>query len=126
MAQRPTTPAREAERSVSVTRRGKGEGTIRQRADGRWEARYRPRDGKRRSVFAATRRDVVEELRQALDAGSKGIKPIDGRLTTKAYLETWIRDSVRPRLRPTTADSYEWIVGKYLVPELGKIPLAKL
>lgn len=109
-----------------MTRRGAGEGTIRQRADGRWEARYRTRDGKRRSVFASTRRDVQEELRRALDNASKGITPADGRLTTKAYLEMWIRNSVRPRLRPTTADSYAWIVEKYLTPEVGKIPLAKL
>ena len=52
---------------MATRRRGKGEGSIRQRADGRWEVRIdlgRGVDGKRRqkSVFAATEADAIAEL----------------------------------------------------------------
>lgn len=106
-----------------MTRR---DGTIRQREDGRWEARYRAASGRRASVYARTSGEVQEALRKALTHADAGIRPVDGRLTTKAYLEDWIATSVRPRVRATTADSYASIVKLYLVPELGRIPLAKL
>ena len=52
--------------------RGNGEGSIRKRPDGRWEARYYtgrdPKTGKnkRKSVFGKTRKEVAEKLRDRL------------------------------------------------------------
>lgn len=37
-----------------MTKRANGEGTIRQRKDGAWEARYTGMDGRQRSVYAKT------------------------------------------------------------------------
>ena len=107
-----------------MTRRGAREGTVRQRPDGRWEARYR-RDGCQRSVYGATRREVQERLRVALAAAETGLPVVDGRLTTGAYLDTWL-ESVRMRVRPATVASYEATVKLYLRPELGRIALVKL
>ena len=48
-----------------VGKNGNGEGNIRQRPDGRWEARYcveTPAGLKRRSVYGKTRKDVAEKL----------------------------------------------------------------
>lgn len=41
--------------------RGNGEGSIRQRPDGTWEARYYV-DGKQKSIYAKTRNDVKNRL----------------------------------------------------------------
>jgi integrase len=77
-------------------------------------------------LFSPTRREVQERLRVALGQADAGVRPVDGRLTTGAFLDQWITTSVRPRLRPTTADSYAWIVDRYIAPSVGKVPLAKL
>lgn len=109
-----------------MSRRGQGEGSIRERSNGRWEARYRGADGRPRSIYAATRREAVERLRAALSQREHGIRPPDGRFTVAAFLADWLEHSVRPRCRPATVASYEGIVRLYLVPELGRLPLAKL
>ena len=45
---------------------GNGEGSRpRKRPDGRWEARYW-KDGKRKSIYVATRKEVAEKLRYAM------------------------------------------------------------
>jgi len=109
-----------------MTRRGHLEGSIRHRSDGRWEARYRVSGGRQRSVYAKTRKGAQDQLRSALAAVEGGVRPVSGRLTTSAYLDEWLESSVRPRLRPTTAESYAFVVEQYLKPSLGRVPLAKL
>ena len=109
-----------------MKRRGANEGSIRQRASGTWEARYRAADGKPRSLYARTRREAVERLRIALTERTQGIRPPSQRLTVAAFLTDWLEHSVRPRCRPATVASYEGIVRIYLVPEFGRLPLAKL
>lgn len=60
------------------TKRSNGEGTIRQRPDGRWEARYTsgfdPGTGKqvRRSVYGDTQEDVRKALQRACTAIDDG------------------------------------------------------
>jgi len=107
-------------------RRGQGEGSIRERPNGRWEARYRAADGRPRSIYTRTRRESVERLRTALSEREQGIRPPDARLTVSAFLADWLDHSVRPRCRPATVASYEGIVRLYLNPELGRLPLARL
>lgn len=48
------------------------------------------------------------------------------RQTLGAFLKTWLEDHKRPTLAPGTYAGYEAIMQKHLLPELGKIPLAKL
>lgn len=113
-------------------RRSRGEGLIRQRADGRWEARislgFGP-DGRRarKSLFGRTQREVREKLTKALRDRDQGL-PVarDERLTTGAYLARWLDDAAAPTVRPRTLVSYRQIVADYLVPAIGRIPLAKL
>ena len=63
----------------STTRRAQGEGTIRQRKDGTWEARYTlgrdPGTGKQiqKSVYGATQKDVrqkLQQISQSIDEGT--------------------------------------------------------
>ena len=80
--------------------RGKGEGTIRQRADGRWEARIdlgRGLDGKRRrkSVFAATQADVVYQLRTFGGRGRRGARPDDEHAHGRHVSGRVVRDACR-------------------------------
>lgn len=101
-------------------------GGVRQRPDGKWEGRYYAPDGRRRSVYGATMREVQEKLRGALTASARGERIPDQRRTTAAWLETWLATDVRPRLRPQTVTSYEGIVSRYIVPAIGRVPVARL
>jgi integrase len=109
-----------------MTRRGAREGSIRQRPNGSWEARYRAADGGRRSVYGPTRREAQDRLRAALAAADNGIRPVSQVLTVGAWLDEWLEASVRPRLRPATVTSYQATVRLYLRPAIGRIPLARL
>ena len=109
-----------------MTRRISGEGMVRQRPDGRWEGRYRASDGRKRSIYARTQREAIDRLRAALTARDKGIRPVDQRLTVAAFLQDWLEHHVKPSRRATTLESYAGIVRLYLVPAIGRIPLARL
>jgi hypothetical protein len=104
----------------------RGEGSIRQRPSGSWEARYRDVDGLQRSIVARDRNEVARRLRNAPRERDQGIRPLDYRLTTGAYLEDWLEHHARPKVRQSTLDSYAAVIRLYLIPELGRIPLAQL
>lgn len=101
-------------------------GGLRQRPDGTWEGRYYGTDGRRRSVYAKGFKEAQTRLRKALETTERGELLPDQRRTTAAWLGTWMAASVRPRLRPQTVTSYQGTVDRYLVPTLGKIPVARL
>jgi integrase len=113
-----------------MARRGPNEGTIRERQDGRWEARVVVTlpDGRRvrRSLLGRTRAAVRDRLTDALRAEASGAPVPDARLTVGVFLEGWLADVVRPRLRPSTHRSYACVVRVHLVPGLGHRPLARL
>lgn len=106
-----------------MTRRGAGEGTVRQRPSGRWEARYVSADGARRSVYGKTKREVTNRLREALQDAAHGLRPVSQQITTASYLDEWVSSLT---VRPRTAESYGDVVRRYLKPALGRVPLAKL
>jgi len=108
-----------------MKRRGQGEGSIRERPNGRWEARYRASDGRPRSIYTRTRREAVERLRAALTEREQGIRPPDARLTVSDFLTDWL-ESIGQRVRPRTHESYSAAVRLYILPAIGGIPLAKL
>jgi integrase len=113
-----------------VVRRGAGEGTIRERADGRWEARVvvTEPDGRhaRRSLLGRTRTQVRGKLRDALRAEATGRPTPSDRLLVGAFLQQWLADSVKPSTRPSTYSSYSSIVRLHLEPGLGHLPLERL
>ena len=116
---------------TSTRRRGRGEGTIRKRSDGRWEAAlhlgYGP-DGRRvrRSFYGRTRQEVQDKPRAAQTAHAQGL-PVAGAGEPLAdLLRRWLEDSARQELAASTFASYSMIVERHLIPALGKHRLAKL
>lgn len=111
-------------------KRGDGEGTIRQRKDGLWEAAYSYRDAlgnlKRRSLYAKTQREVAEKLRTALRAVDQGGAVNTDRQTVAQFLDRWLEDVVKPSVRAKTHHSYAQLTRLHLSPMLGKHQLAKL
>lgn len=68
-----------------MARRGRGEGTIRLRGDGRWEATV-TLGTQRKSFYGKTRREVQDKLRQAQRDYEQGQYVGDARQTVEQYL----------------------------------------
>jgi integrase len=111
-------------------RRGRGEGSIRERKDGRWEVRVdlgRGPNGKRRrkSAFAATQAEAVKLLKRL--AG----RAVDGQLlntstpTVSSYLEDWFATNAET-WRPSTRRGYRGSIDRFLVPAFGSLRLEQL
>ena len=112
-----------------ATRRGRGEGSITRRNDGRWMARVDLgwEDGKRRrkTLYGRTRRAVQDKLRETLQRSEHGLPPVPERETVGGYLQRWM-DFKKGQLRPRTYVSYEHVVHAHLEPGLGRVRLARL
>jgi integrase len=113
-----------------MTKRAHGEGNIRQRADGRWEARIpvpQPDGGvKRESIYGKTQAEVrrkLTEIRRTIDQGGTIVTE---RQTVAAFLDRWLAEVVKPSVRPKTYHSYAQLVQLHLSPGLGRHQLAKL
>jgi integrase len=108
---------------------GKGnEDGVRQRKDGRWEARYTAQTtagAKRRSVYGKTKDEAIAKRDKALadGAGEAGTTFDAGSMTVGTYLDSWLNDSVRGHVRPSTFYRNETIVRLHIKPALGRIKL---
>jgi integrase len=105
-------------------KRGNGEGNIRQRANGTWEARTLL-GGESRSVYGKTRQEVARKLAALIRDHDKGLPIVPERQTVGAFLAGWIEDA-RPQLRPSSYRRYGDHVRVHLIPGLGKLTLSKL
>jgi integrase len=108
-----------------MSRRANGEGSVRLRPDGRWEARYATEDGRRHSVFARTKLGAAQRLREDTTARDRGAHVASTRDTVEGFLQSWL-EGARPSLRPMTFQSYESIIRTQLAPRLGHMQLSKL
>ncbi len=110
---------------MAQKRRGRGEGSVRLRADGRWEASIAVGDGTRKSHYAKTQREALRWLADARRAIEQGAVLPDERQTLATYLATWLA-TVAHDLKPGTMQRHEEIVRLHLTPRLGRLKLARL
>src|SRR4051794_3630837 len=112
-----------------MANRGRAEGTIRKRADGRWEGRillgYRNGKRVRPSFYGASRAEVLLKLAQARKQFKVGIA-VTGKQTLHTFLARWLEDTAKPRLRPRTYAGYVQHVQRHIDPFLGHILLEEL
>jgi integrase len=111
-------------------RRGQNEGTIFKRQDGRWSAAISLgyRNGKlwRKTVYGKTRAEVQTQLTKALHDKEQGLQVAVERQTVTQFLDRWLEEFAKPRIRPKTYRSYEQTIRLYLKPKLGHYILEKL
>jgi hypothetical protein len=107
-----------------------GAGSIRKRADGRWEARYTVADPEneaplRRSLYGSSEVEVRSKLIVALGAVQSGGLVVNrGR---EPSLGQWIEDWLqRVRVRPNTLRGYRGYLRNHVVPVIGSVPLSRL
>lgn len=111
-------------------RRGNGEGTVRKRADGRWEARvtiYLPNgEQKQHYMYANTRKEVLEMLDSARGKLKAGLDLSQDKMTLEHWLEKWLENYTRNSIRHSTYTSYSGYIYNHIIPEIGDIRLSRL
>lgn len=105
-------------------RRGHGEGMIRRRADGRWEARVTV-DGETRSLYGKTRQEALDKLRQRQRDQEVGLPALNERQTVGQYLSSWL-DSYEATVTYGTWRRASEYVELHIVPVIGRVRLARL
>lgn len=108
-----------------MTKRGNGEGTVYKRKDGRWEGAVTLEGGKRKRVYGDTRHEAKEQLTELLRAQQQGRLLAEPSQTVSHYLNHWLEDQIRLKVRPSTYESYALNVRR-LTPHLGHIRLDRL
>ncbi|WP_418736287.1 tyrosine-type recombinase/integrase [Dysosmobacter sp.] len=113
-------------------KRKAGDGTVRQRKDGRWEGRIvigYDDNGypKTKNVLAKTKKECLEKL-QKLKEDCGGLKPekVRPEMPFGDWLTYWYENHSKPKIRPTTQETYESRIRLHIIPEIGDIPLNKL
>ena len=112
-------------------RGAQGAGTIRQRKDGRWEARYTvgrdPGTGKQvqRSVYGATQREVRTKLAQLTVEIDSGTYKEPCKMKLGEWLDIWTADYLND-VKPRTLESYTEQIKNHIKPTLGSVKLEAL
>jgi integrase len=106
-------------------RRGNREGSITQRADGRWQGRVSLGDGRRKAVYGKTREAVAARVASLLVQVNSGGTTPSGKLTVEAWFLEWI-ESVKGTVKPRTWQRYSQLLTAHAIPALGKVALTRL
>jgi integrase len=106
-------------------KRGNGEGSVRQRRDGTWEARL-TNDGRRISKYFNTRKEAAAWLAEAVNRQNNGSFVPPEKITVGEWMNKWFTTYSVPGIEDTTAENYEMNIRVHIVPCLGNIPLQKL
>ena len=114
-----------------TTKNARGAGTIRKRADGRWEGRYSvgfdPKTGKQiqKSVYGATQKEARQKLTQIIGEIDDGEYLEPSKLKLGDWLDIWLNEYCEDK-KYSTVKGYRAKVKKHIKPQLGDIPLGKL
>ena len=99
---------------------------ILQRKDGRWQARFTNRFGKRKTIYGATYNEVIDKLRDEEYKDSKKLNSIDDSITMDKWYEVWIDTYKKSQCRNTTLATYDRMYHRWISPEIGKMQLKNL
>lgn len=112
-------------------KRGNNDGSIRQRKNGSWEARYVAGylpDGKpdRKSLYAPTQEEAQKKLREVLRQLDRGEYVEPNKMTIGQWLDIWFSTYGLPRWREKTAAVHRDNIRLHIKPALGNLLLQKI
>jgi integrase len=106
-----------------MKRRGKGEGSVYKRSNGTYAALVPVTQPngiiKRVSITRKTEKLVLEEVRRLLEQENKQLPYIEKKWTVSEYLDYWLNNVQKNRVRETTMLLYSGTIEKYIIPTLG-------
>jgi hypothetical protein len=95
-------------------RRGRGEGSIYRRKDGRWVGQYEV-NGKRRYIYGRIGKEVAEKLSKAIAERDAGLTFDSKNLSFAEYLDHWL-GTIRGTLAPNTVRRHEELTRIHIGP----------
>ena len=110
-------------------RGAQGAGSIRQRPDGRWEARVtvgvNPGTGKpvRRSIYGDTQAAVRKQMTAVLRELDRGTYTTPSKMTVSGWLNLWMETYCKSALKPLTFETYENVLKNHVTPVIGAMEL---
>jgi integrase len=107
-------------------RRANGEGSIYRRRNGSWSAIASLPDGRRKHVYGRTREEVRRKLSEILHTLDHGTFADARGKTLGEFLDEWLVEVAKPRVRAWTFNGYEVHVRLHIKPAIGRIPLDRL
>lgn len=113
------------------TRNASGSGSIRQRRDGTWEARYTvgrdPGTGRQiqRSVYGKTKADVAKKMRAATHEIDEGIYIEPSRVTVERWFSIWLSEYLGS-VKDSTREQYRYQLRVNIKPAMGAVKLTEL
>lgn len=113
------------------TRRGRNEGSIFLRRDGRWCATVSlgaigERKYQRKSLYGATKQDVLAKLIRFRSSQPESVEREARNLTVGRFLRRWLDDAAAPKVRAKTFALYDGVVKRHIEPRLGVVLLTAL
>ena len=114
------------------TRAAQGGGTIRQRPDGRWEARFTtgrdPGTGKQiqRSVYGSTQKEARQKLAQAVAELDSGTYQAPNKIKVSDWMQEWLTTFCEGTVKPLTIQTYSGLIKNHINPAIGAIELQAL
>ncbi|MGI8757138.1 MAG: tyrosine-type recombinase/integrase [Acidimicrobiales bacterium] len=115
----------------SKGRRAHGEGSIFERADGRWSVQLDMGvvDGKRSrsTAYAASQAEAVQRLKEMQRKRDEGRPPLDSSQKLNRFVPWWLDNVIDlSNLADSTKASYRAEAEKHIIPALGEHSLARL
>lgn len=112
-------------------RRPQGDGTIRKRSDGRWEARIiigHKNDGSPmyKSAFAKTQKSALKQLHQLLDLYREVDLTEECRMTLGEWMDKWLDEYMIFTIKENTIKGYRSQIDHQIKPFIGHKQLASL
>lgn len=101
-----------------------GEGSLRQRPDGRWEFRVKV-EGRRTPLSFYSKdkdgRGAKKKYREWLkETGGEAVESVK---TVEKWSRTWLEVSKKGRVAPKTYENYEYYINRFILPEIGRMKL---
>ena len=73
-----------------------------------------------------TKKDAERKLAELLHQLDNGVFMKPGKTTLAEFLENWLKDYAWANLAPRTAEGYEYIIRRHIIPSLGKMILTRI
>ena len=112
-------------------RRKSGEGTVRERKDGRWEGRivvsYDEKGlPKTKNVTAKTKTECLEKLEKLKAEVGASVKKCTPDMTFGEWMDFWYQTYCKNTLKEYTQETYEQRIYKQIIPKIGHHTLNKV
>jgi integrase len=100
------------------------EGSVYQRKDGRWVAKWKDINGQWKYLYHKTKTEAKQALRKALKDRDEGIVPV-GKMTLNDLLDSWLED-MEGTVSRRTLENRQCAVRVHIAPTIGTQRLSKL